>query len=70
MLFEDETLGCAHCCCIVDDTGAGTGDFDAKESVARGVVTGLVDGFIGACEVNKVDLVVAQNYGAEGLERG
>ena len=70
MLFEHKALGCAHCRCIVGHGSSRTGEFDAEESIAGGGVAGLVDCFVGACEVDEVDLVEGENYGAEGLEGG
>lgn len=41
---------------------------DGEESVACGRVAGLVERFVGAGEVDEVDLVEGEDYGAEGLE--
>lgn len=68
MLSEWEALGCAHVRIFIGDRKAGTGELDAEESVACGGVAGLVERFVGAGEVDEVDLVEGEDYGAEGFE--
>ncbi|EED13108.1 conserved hypothetical protein [Talaromyces stipitatus ATCC 10500] len=69
VLFEDEALGCARCSSTFVFLGCSrTRDFDVKESVTRRRIAGLVEGFVGTCEVDEVVLVEGEDDGAEGLK--